>query len=125
MTLATDLGHITEEIRENITDSDVLLLEANHDLEMLRNGPYTWALKKRIMGDFGHISNIAAGELLASVMNERLKHVFLGHLSAENNTPHLAYDTVEAILNNNNIYVGRDLKMDMALRYSVSMPVTF
>lgn len=125
MTLATDLGHITEEIRENITGSDVLLLEANHDLEMLRNGPYTWALKKRIMGDFGHISNIAAGELLASVMNERLKHVFLGHLSAENNTPHLAYDTVEAILNNNNIYIGRDLKMDMALRYSVSMPVTF
>ena len=56
-------------------------------------------------------------------MNEKLKYVFLGHLSAENNTPHVAYDTVEAILKNNNIVVGRDLRMDMALRYSVSMPV--
>lgn len=123
MTVATDLGHVSDELKENVADSDILLLEANHDLEMLRNGPYSWPLKKRIMSDVGHISNIAAGELLAEVMSERLKHVFLGHLSAENNTPHVAYDTVEAILKNNGIVVGRDLKMDMALRYSVSMPV--
>ncbi len=122
MTLATDLGHVTDDLKENISDSSILLLEANHDLEMLRNGPYPVMLKKRILGDFGHISNIAAGEVLAEVMSEKLKHVFLGHLSAENNTPHLAYDTVEAILKNNGIVVGRDLKMDMALRYSVSMP---
>ena len=56
-------------------------------------------------------------------MSEKLKHVFLGHLSAENNTPHIAYDTVESVLNNNKIQVGRDMKMDMALRYSVSRAV--
>ena len=123
MTVATDIGHVTDDIKENIADSDVLLLEANHDEEMLKNGPYTWSLKKRILGDFGHLSNVTAGNLLSEVMSEKLKHVFLGHLSAENNTPHIAYDTVESVLNNNKIQVGRDMKMDMALRYSVSRAV--
>lgn len=120
MTVATDIGHITDGIKENIADSSVLLLESNHDEEMLKNGPYTWSLKKRILGDLGHLSNITAGSLLAEIMSERIKHVFLGHLSAENNTPHIAYDTVEAVLNDNKIHIGRDMKMDMALRSSVS-----
>lgn len=123
MTIATDIGHVTDGVRENIAGSDILLLEANHDEEMLKNGPYTWSLKKRILGDFGHLSNVTAGNLLSDIMDDRLKHVFLGHLSAENNTPHIAYDTVEAVLNENKIHVGRDMKMDMALRYSVSRAV--
>ena len=123
MTVATDIGHVTDDIKENIADSDILLLEANHDEEMLKNGPYTWSLKKRIMGDFGHLSNLVAGKLLSEIMSEKLKHVFLGHLSAENNTPHIAYDTGEAVLNSNKIQVGRDMKMDMALRCSVSRAV--
>lgn len=114
--LATDIGHVTDTIRENITDSDLLLLESNHDVELLQKGGYPRHLKQRILGEKGHLSNRAAGELLAEVMCGKLKYVFLGHLSEENNDPHLAYETVEAILQKNQIRVGTDLKMDMASR---------
>lgn len=119
-TIATDLGHITDTIKENIIDSDILLLEANHDLDMLINGSYPWPLKKRIMGDKGHISNDTAGALISEIMTGRLKHIFLGHLSDENNIPHLAYETVEKILTKNKIKLGTYLNMDLATRYSNS-----
>lgn len=120
MTLATDLGHVTDTIKENIIGSHILLLEANHDIEMLKNGSYPLQLKKRILGDHGHISNETAGELLSEIITENLNYIFLGHLSEENNIPHLAYETVEKILNKNKIKLGKRLKMDMAARYSVS-----
>lgn len=123
MTIATDLGHVTDVIRENIIDSDVLLLEANHDIEMLKNGAYPWSLKQRILGEQGHISNVTAGELLSEVITGKMKHVFLGHLSAENNLPFLAYKTVEKILNKEHIKVGTYFKMDMALRHCNSRMV--
>ena len=123
MTVATDIGHITDSICENLYNSDVLLIEANHDEDMLRNGSYTWSLKQRILSDKGHISNETAGKVIVNVMTKRLKHIFLGHLSNENNRPYLAYETVEKILNQNNIHLGKHLKMDMAARYSVSRAV--
>lgn len=123
MTIATDLGHITDTIKENVIDSDILLLEANHDVEMLKNGPYPYYLKKRILGDNGHISNATAGELLSEIMNKKLKYIYLGHLSAENNIPHLAYETVAKILENNKIKLGTYLKMDMASRHSNSREI--
>lgn len=116
VTLATDIGHVTDTVRENLVDSDLLLLEANHDVDMLKKGGYPWALKQRILGENGHLSNHTAGELLAEVMTGRLKYVFLGHLSEENNNPHLAYETVEGILRKNRIAVGAQVKMDMASR---------
>ena len=70
MTVATDIGHITDTVKENIYNSDVLLLEANHDLDMLRNGSYPWPLKKRIMGEKGHLSNIAAGDTLSDIITD-------------------------------------------------------
>ena len=123
MTVATDIGHVTDMIKENIYDSDVLLFEANHDIDMLRNGSYPWSLKKRILGEKGHLSNVASGEALSEIMNERLKFIFLGHLSSENNEPHRAYETVEKILESRNIRVGKDVQLDMASRYSNSMTV--
>lgn len=115
-TLATDIGHVTDEIREALADSDLLLLEANHDVEMLKKGGYPRYLKERILGENGHLSNHTAGELLSSVASGRLKHVFLGHLSKENNTPTLAYATVERILWEHHIQNGRDLRLDLAAR---------
>lgn len=123
LAVATDLGCVTEEVRTAIGDCDLLLLEANHDVEMLKRGPYPYPLKKRILSDSGHICNEVAGQTLAEIMTGRLKHVFLGHLSAENNNPHLAYETVEAILAANQIIPGRHLDLDMASRYSASREV--
>lgn len=117
ITLATDIGHVTDTIRENIEDSDLLLLESNHDIDMLRKGSYPWHLKQRILGEKGHLSNVAAGDLLAEVMTGKMKYVFLGHLSEENNNPHLAYETVEEILRKKQIEVGTHLRMDMASRF--------
>lgn len=123
VTLATDIGHITDEIRENIAESEILLLEANHDENMVQKGSYPWHLKKRILSDMGHLSNITAGELLSSVVDGKMKHVFLGHLSQENNEPHLAFDTVEKILGKNKILVGKHIKMDMAYRHNTGKKV--
>lgn len=117
LTLATDIGHVTDTIRENIEGSDLLLLESNHDIEMLRKGSYPYHLKQRILGERGHLSNVAAGELLTEVMTGKMRYVFLGHLSDENNNPHLAYETVENILRNKQIEVGTHLRMDMANRF--------
>lgn len=123
ITLATDIGHITEEIRENIAESEILLLEANHDEEMLQKGSYPWHLKKRILSDTGHLSNKTAGELLSTVVDGKMKHVFLGHLSQENNEPHLAFDTVEKLLQKNRIQVGKHLKMEMAYRHNTGIKI--
>lgn len=120
MTVATDLGHITDAVKNGIAHSDILLLEANHDVNMLKCGTYPYSIKQRILGEFGHLANENAGRLLSQMATKRLKHVFLGHLSAENNTPSIAYKAVENILNENGIKVGRDFSMEMASRHSVS-----
>ena len=73
---------------------DALLLEANHDVNMLQVGPYPYYLKQRILSDRGHLSNERAGQLLCSLMDERLQAVMLGHLSKDNNLPELAYEAV-------------------------------
>jgi phosphoribosyl 1,2-cyclic phosphodiesterase len=75
-----------------------LLLESNHDSEMLRNGRYPKILKDRIAGSHGHLSNADAGELIAQIVSDKLHTVYLGHLSEENNRPLIALDTVEKIL---------------------------
>ena len=114
--VATDLGCVTDNIREKLFGADIVLLESNHDLDMLKGGRYPPMLKRRIMGDLGHLSNRGAGELIAEIVSDRLKHVFLGHLSAENNMPMIAMDTVMSILGKNNINVGSDLNLHLAQR---------
>lgn len=125
MTVATDLGHISDSVKNGIADSDILLLEANHDIDMLKRGPYPYTLKQRILGEFGHLANENAGKLLSEMTTKRLKHVFLGHLSSENNTPSLAYKAVESILYENGIKVGRDFSMELANRHSISRCIEF
>lgn len=120
MSVATDMGYVTEIVKENIADSDILLIEANHDVEMLKAGPYPYHLRQRILGDKGHLSNETAGGLLAELFTERIKHVFLGHLSHENNHPKLAYQTVDELLYQVKIRADKDFKMEVANRKAVS-----
>ncbi|MGM9569450.1 MAG: MBL fold metallo-hydrolase [Phascolarctobacterium sp.] len=96
-TYVTDTGFVTPAVREAVSGSDVLILEANHDVEMLKNGSYPYELKQRILGTRGHLSNVTAGQFLLQL--ERLpKHIFLAHLSEQNNLPQLALATVQNIL---------------------------
>ena len=88
--LATDLGNYSSYTVRNLSGLDFLVLEANHDVRMLELGPYPYPLKRRIMSDLGHLSNEAAGDLLAEVLNEKMNTLLLCHLSKENNYPDLA-----------------------------------
>jgi len=103
--IATDMGYVTDTIRALLTDVNVLLIESNHDIEMLQNGRYPQALKDRVMSPRGHLSNVAAGALLAEIVSDSCQHIFLGHLSEENNRPMIALDTVQNILEANDIKV--------------------
>ena len=114
--VATDIGHVTRTILDNIKDCSSILLESNHDVEMLKNGSYPYPLKQRVLGKNGHLSNDAAGKLLACIMSDKLKYAFLGHLSKENNTPELAYETVSFILKEYGIEIGTYFKLFTAPR---------
>lgn len=116
VTVATDIGHITKQLLECMDMSHLLLLEANHDIEMLRIGPYPWPLKQRIQGDTGHLSNEMAGKVVAYMAERGTRMFLLGHLSKENNFPELAYQTVVNALTEKNIQVGCDVMLDVALR---------
>ena len=119
ITVATDIGHITDEVKENIRDSSILLIESNHDVNMLKRGPYPYPLKQRVLGDFGHLSNENCGRMLREILSDTLKYIFLGHLSNENNTPMLAYETVKASLEAEGVVIGGDVNMYVAPRYGV------
>jgi len=98
VSVCTDFGTITDEIEEGLKGSGALVIEANHDERMLEAGRYPFRLKRRILGDKGHISNENSGKLITKLWNEDMKHIFLGHLSDENNMPELALETVRCEL---------------------------
>jgi phosphoribosyl 1,2-cyclic phosphodiesterase len=120
---ATDIGHITKDLLNNFYMSDLILLESNHDIEMLKVGPYPWNLKQRILGDRGHLSNEMAGKVIAHLAENGTKRFLLGHLSRENNFPELAYQTVYNALTEKKICVGTDITLEVALRDRTSMVV--
>lgn len=106
--MLTDTGYASDKIKGLIRDADVLLMEANHDYEMLRMGSYAWSLKQRILGDQGHLSNEDGALALANVLGNHTKHVYLGHLSQENNQKNLAHLTVASILAEHDLAVDHD-----------------
>lgn len=119
-TLMTDIGHVTDEMKAVISETNYLVMEANHDPKMLMNGPYPTYLKTRISGPNGHLANQDCAQALAENMSERMRHVWLCHLSAENNRPDLAYETVAHVLRTNGIQVGTDVLLDVLKRKSPS-----
>lgn len=96
--VVTDIGVVTELVRQRLKGCDAVVLEANHDEDMLRDADRPWKLKQRIAGRQGHLSNTKAAELLLEIADERLQTVFLAHLSSDCNTPELAVRTVSSIL---------------------------
>lgn len=116
ISITTDLGYTNSKIIKAVMDSDLVILEANHDAEMLKSGPYPMYLKKRILGRKGHLSNEDAGQALLKMIKGNVTHVLLAHLSRENNYPQLAYQTVVNILESNDIRVGRDIQVDLTYR---------
>ncbi|HXX85007.1 MAG TPA: MBL fold metallo-hydrolase [Casimicrobiaceae bacterium] len=104
--LLTDLGVSTRHVEMSLSGCDALLLECNHDLDMLANGDYPASLKARIAGKFGHLDNGTAAGLLARLDNSKLKHVFAAHLSQHNNRPELARTALAGALNCSAEWIG-------------------
>jgi len=96
--LATDMGFVPEPVKGRLKDVQALILESNHDLKMLQEGPYAWSLKQRVMSRHGHLSNVDAGKLLGELIHRDLENVVLAHISKVNNDPRLAYRTAEAVI---------------------------
>src|SRR5215813_738313 len=90
ITQVTDIGYIPDDVAEQLRGSHVLILESNHDLEMLRVGPYPWNLKQRLMGRYGHLSNTAVARFIQEQFDGNASHLLLAHLSERNNHPELA-----------------------------------
>ena len=118
--LITDVGHVTDTIREQVGLANYLVLEANHDVNMLLMGKYSQYLKERISSDKGHLNNEQAALLLAEYATPQLRHVWLCHLSEENNHPVLARKTAEAVLRQHGIIPGVDFELDILKRKSPS-----
>lgn len=119
--VATDLGHYDDYIVKHLQNLNALLLEANHDVNMLQVGSYPYYLKRRILGERGHLSNETAGKLLCELLHDNIKTVLLGHLSQENNYEALAYETVCAeVTMGDNPYKAKDFDISVARRDQVS-----
>lgn len=88
--LATDLGYLSDEVKERLSGCDMVVIESNHDIEMLRNGPYPYHLKRRILSDRGHLSNPVCAQFLPQLLKTGVRRFMLAHLSRENNTPQAA-----------------------------------
>ncbi len=95
------MGNYNDYIVDKLDNSDIMVVEANHDVRMLEAGPYPYYLKRRILGNYGHLSNELSGQLIYRLLNDHVKGILLGHLSKENNFEELAYETVKLELENN------------------------
>ncbi|MRZ30527.1 MBL fold metallo-hydrolase, partial [Paeniclostridium sordellii] len=121
ISVATDFGTFTREIYDNVKDSEVILLESNHDVNMLKFGPYPYQLKRRILSEIGHLSNDDCGNAIVELVKcGNNKKIILGHLSNTNNQPDLAYATVLDVLNDNGIKNNEDIILTMANRHNPS-----
>lgn len=122
--VCTDLGFYNDYTVECLKGLDAILLEANHDVNMLQVGPYPYYLKQRILGDRGHLSNENSGRLLNRVLHDNLKAVVLGHLSKENNLPQLAYEAVRLeITLGEGPYKAEDFYIQVAKRSEISQVI--
>lgn len=118
----TDTGFVTDEAYEIIKDADLLVLEANHDPQVLRVCGRPLQIIRRIAGDNGHLSNEAAAECIIRMVqdNPKDRQILLGHLSGENNSPELATLTIKNILEEKKIYIGEQLNIDVIVRDKLS-----
>lgn len=119
ISIATDIGHMTDSILDNLKNSNLVLLEANYEPEVLRCSSYPYRLKERIASPIGHLSNIEAGKTINYLADFGVKNVLIGHLSNENNFPELAYKSVSEQINH------EDLNLNIASRFKPSQIFEF
>lgn len=115
-TIATDIGHVDNKILHNLDESDLLLLESNYEVNMLKCSRYPYSLKRRILGPNGHLSNDDAGLVVSELLKQGVNNIMLGHLSENNNFPELAYQTVMDSIISKNADISK-LKLQVADRY--------
>lgn len=106
--ILTDTGYVSDRMRDSLKNADAYLIESNHDVSMLRMGPYPWSLKQRILSDKGHLSNDDGALALVDLIGNKTKRIYLGHLSKENNMKEIARDTFEQTLQKKDMGVGKD-----------------
>ena len=123
--IATDLGHVTEAVREGLYGCDLVYMESNHDVRMLENGPYPYVLKRRILSDCGHLSNEACAVELPTLLQGGTTRLVLGHLSRENNLPALAQATAFAALQEQGAMENRDFTLQVAPPENTAPPLIF
>lgn len=116
ISVMTDTGWVNETMKAKIKGSNLYLIESNHDVNMLKTGSYPWPLKQRILSTRGHLSNDDCGMVLCETLSGNGEIVLLGHLSRDNNSPTLAYDTVKNHLKCGGVEVDRDIFLDMTYR---------
>ena len=122
LSVATDMGYMNDYILDSLKGSTAVILESNHDIEMLKNGRYPEYLKRRILGNFGHLSNAAAADTALKLLESGTRHIMLAHLSADNNTPKTAIMETAELAIANGITPGKDFSLAVANRF---MPTTF
>lgn len=118
--VCTDVGHISETVIQYASQAHLLVLESNYDEDMLQRGPYPYHLKKRIVGEKGHLSNADAARFVREFAHKDVRHIWLCHLSQDNNHPQLAYKNVEQALMDAGHMVGEDVKLDVLKRLTPS-----
>lgn len=123
--VATDIGHMTNEIMNALTGCDLVLLESNHDVGMLQNGPYPYYLKRRILSDVGHLSNEACADAVSQLIGRGTTRFFLGHLSTENNLPELAWQTSYAALYEIGATLDKDYMLEVNSKENLEGIVRF
>ena len=125
ISIATDIGCITPQILEEIKGSDLVVLEANHDVEVLKSGNYPYSLKRRILSDQGHLSNEAAGDCICHLAENNVENFILAHLSEENNFPELALSTIQGKLQEKKLLDSGKIKLDVAFRNRIGRVYEF
>lgn len=123
----TDMGVFTREIEEAIRESDTILIESNHDVEMLKYGPYPYELKRRVLSEIGHLSNEDSAKAILKILDGKHRNIILGHLSGTNNVPELAFKTVENILIDQGVQIAEDgdVNLELASRIRPSAYLDF
>ena len=123
--IVVDLGYISNLVVERLRGCDCIVLESNHDLQMLRVGPYPWALKQRVMSRRGHLSNETVARYLANEFDGRARHVVLAHLSQKNNLPELALESARRALEERAMLLCNQTRLEMAGPDAVSKTYSY
>ena len=125
LSVVTDTGYLTDEAKEAVSRSNLAVVESNHDVRMLKTGPYPYVLQKRILSDQGHLSNAACAEALPSFVEAGLTRILLGHLSEENNRPSIAVSEAITSLNRAGMVIDSDYTLDVAPVVTNGKSITF